>query len=143
MGKAKKEVKKIVLDTNILVSALLFKRELSKIVDLWKEGKIIPVVSKETFEEFRRVLEYPRFSLTDTEIKSIIEEEVLPFFKVTEITDQVGDVCRDPDDDKFFSCAISASADFIVSGDKDLCSLNKYKSVRIINVKDFLKMFDL
>jgi len=138
MGKAKKEVKKIVLDTNILVSALLFKRELSKIVDLWKEGRIIPVVSKETFEEFRRVLEYPRFSLTNTEIKSIIEEEVLPFFKVTEITDQVRDVCRDPDDDKFISCAISASADFIVSGDKDLCSLSKYKSVRIINVKDFL-----
>ena len=143
MGKAKKEVKKIVLDTNILVSALLFNRELSKIVDLWKEGKIIPVVSKETFEEFRRVLEYPRFSLTDSEIKTIIEEEVLPFFKVTEITDQVGDVCRDPDDDKFISCAISASADFIVSGDKGLCSLNKYKSVRIINVRDFLKMFDL
>lgn len=143
MGKAKKEVKKIVLDTNILVSALLFKRELSKIVNLWKEGKIIPVVSKETFEEFRRVLEYPRFSLTNTEIKSIIEEEVLPFFKVTEITDQVRDVCRDPDDNKFISCAISASADFIVSGDKDLCALSKYKSVRIINVKDFLKMFDL
>jgi len=143
MGKAKKEVKKIVLDTNILVSALLFKRELSKIVDLWKEGKIIPVVSKETFEEFRRVLEYPRFSLTNTEIKSILEEEVLPFFKVTEITDQLRDVCRDPDDDKLISCAISASADFIVSGDKDLCSLSKYKSVRIINVKDFLKMFDL
>ena len=143
MGKAKKEVKKIVLDTNILVSALLFKRELSKIVNLWKEGKIIPVVSKETFEEFRRVLEYPRFSLTNTEIKSIIEEEVLPFFKVTEITDQVRNVCRDPDDDKFISCAISALADFIVSGDKDLCSLSKYKSVRIINVKDFLKMFDL
>ena len=143
MGKAKKKVKKIVLDTNIPVSALLFNRELSKIVDLWKEGKIIPVVSKETFQEFRRILEYPRFSLTNTEIKSIIEEEVLPFFKVTEITDQVRDVCRDPDDDKFISCAISASADFIVSGDKDLCALSKYKSVRIINVKDFLKMFDL
>ena len=143
MGKAKKEVKKIVLDTNILVSALLFKRELSKIVNLWKEGKIIPVVSKETFQEFRSILEYPRFSLTNTEIKSIIEEEVLPFCKVTEITDQVRDVCRDPDDDKFISCAISASAEFIVSGDKDLCSLSKYNSVRIINVKDFLKMFDL
>ena len=115
----------------------------SAVVDLWKEGKIIPVISKETFDEFRRVLEYPRFSLTDTEIRSIIEEEILPFFKVTEITDQVGDVCRDPDDDKFISCAISASADFIVSGDRDLCLLNKYKSVRIINVKDFLTMFRL
>ena len=143
MGKAKKEVKNIVLDTNILVSALFFKGELSKIVDLWKEGKIIPIVSKETFDEFRRVLEYPKFSLTDTEIKTIIEEEVLPFFKVTEITDQAVGVCRDPDDDKFISCAVSASADFIVSGDRDLCSLSKYKSVRIISVKDFLKIFHL
>jgi putative PIN family toxin of toxin-antitoxin system len=143
MGKRKKEVKKIVLDTNILVSALLLKGELSKIVDLWKKGKIIPVVSRETFEEFRRVLEYPRFSLTDTEIKTVIEEEVLPLFKVVEITDKVRGVCRDPDDDKFISCAILASADFIVSGDKDLCDLSKYKSVRIINVKDFMKMFEL
>src|SRR3972149_6760811 len=46
-----KEIKKIVLDTNILISALLFKGELSKIVDLWEKGKIIPVISKETFEE--------------------------------------------------------------------------------------------
>jgi putative PIN family toxin of toxin-antitoxin system len=141
MGK-KKKVKKIVLDTNILVSALLFKGELSKIVDLWEKGKIIPVISKETFEEFKKVLAYPKFSLTEKEVKSIIEENVLPFFEVVDITAKVSSVCRDPDDEKFLSCAIAASADFIVSGDKDLSDLSRYKSIKIIKVSDFIKMFD-
>ena len=61
MGKRKKEAIKVVLDTNILVSALLFKTELSKIVDLWKKGRIIPFFSGETFDEFMRVLEYLLF----------------------------------------------------------------------------------
>lgn len=138
MGKKEKAVKKVVLDTNILVSALLFKGELSKIVDLWKKGKIAPIVSRETFAEFKNVLEYPKFALTEDEIKAIMENEVLPFFVVVKLTDSVIGACNDPDDDKFLSCAVSASANLIVSGDKDLCDLGKYKSVR---AADFLKMF--
>jgi len=142
MGK-KKKVKKVVLDTNVLVSALLFRGELSKIVSLWKKGRIIPLISRDTFEEFKRVLSYPKFSLTENEIKIIIEENVLPFFEVVEITTKAtGGICRDPDDEKFIACAISASADFVVSGDRDLCDLHKYKSVRVINVTDFLKIFN-
>ena len=141
MGKKESTAKKVVLDTNILVSALLFKGELAGIVDLWKTGKIVPMLSKEMFVEFRTVLEYPKFFLTGQEIKVIIEEEVLPFFEITETTDRINGVCRDPDDDKFISCAVSASADFIVGGDKDLLDMGKYKSVRIISASVFLKMF--
>ncbi|MCL5276468.1 MAG: putative toxin-antitoxin system toxin component, PIN family [Deltaproteobacteria bacterium] len=89
MGKKEKTVKKVILDTNILVSALLFKGRLSEIVDLWKKGKIVSVFSRETFEEFRAVLEYAKFSLSIQEIKMIIEEEVLPFFEVAEIIDKI------------------------------------------------------
>jgi uncharacterized protein len=141
VGKKEKAVKRVVLDSNVLVSALLFKGELSRIVDLWKKGKIIPVLSKETFEEFKAVLEYPKFSLTRQEVKMIIEEEILPFFEITEIDNKIGRICRDPDDDKFIACAVSASADFIVSGDKDLLDIGKYKSVGIIDASKFLKMF--
>lgn len=141
MGKKEKSVKQVVLDTNILVSALLFKGELSKIVDLWRKGKIMPIVSRETFAEFKNVLEYPKFSLTEDEIKTIMEVEILPFFEVVILTDNVSGICKDPDDDKFLSCAVSASADLIVSGDKDLCNLGRYRSVRIVTASDFLKMF--
>ncbi len=137
----KKKVRKVVLDTNILVSALLFSGELSKIVDLWKTGRIIPVVSRETFEEFRNVLEYPKFSLTEKEIKAIIEDEVLPFFDTVDTVHNVRGICRDPGDDKFLACALSAAADYVVSGDRDLCELDRYKSIKIINAADFLGIF--
>jgi len=139
MGK-KEKAKKVVLDTNVLVSALLFKGELSKIADLWEKGRIIPVISKETFAEFKKVLSYPKFSLTDKEIKTIIEENILPFFEIVDTTINITGVCEDPDDDKFISCAISASAGLIVSGDRDLCKLSRYRSIKFINAKDFIKM---
>jgi len=142
VGKKEKPVKKVVLDTNVLVSSILFKGELARIVDLWKRGKIVPVISRETFNEFRSVLEYPKFRLTKGEIKAIIEEEVLPFFEIVEITSEVSGVCKDPEDDKFIACALSASADFIVSGDKDLCDVVTHKSIKIIRASHLMKMID-
>jgi uncharacterized protein len=139
MGKKKKTVK-AVLDTNVLLSALLFRGTLAKIAELWKEGTITPVFSRETFEEFNTALTYPKFSLSNDEIKAIIEEEVLPYCDVTDITEKIEGVCSDPDDDKFISCAVSASADFIISGDKALIAVKKYKSVKIIKPSDFLNL---
>jgi uncharacterized protein len=142
VGKKEKPVAKVVLDTNVLISSILFKGELARIVDLWKKGKIVPVISRETFHEFRTVLEYPKFRLTKGEIKVIIEEEVLPFFEIVEITSEVSGICKDPDDDKFISCALSASADFIVRGDRDLCDVGTHRSIRIIKASHLLEMID-
>jgi putative PIN family toxin of toxin-antitoxin system len=142
MGKKQEKVKRVVLDTNVLVSALLFKGALSRLVELWRKGKMIPLLSRETFEELTTVLQYPKFSLSKDEIKSVIEHEILPYFEIIKVVKSVKGVCRDPGDDKFISCAISASADCIVSGDKDFCDLKQYKTVRIISASDFLKTKD-
>lgn len=142
MGKKEKQVKRVVLDTNVLISALLFRGGLSKIVGLWQKGKIIPVISKETFGELLTVLEYPKFSLTQEEIDLIIKYEILPYFEIVEVVKDVKGMSRDPEDDKFISCAISGSADYIVSGDKDLFDLKQYKSIKIIKASDFLKMYN-
>jgi len=141
MGKKQEKVKRVVLDTNVLVSALLFKGALSRLVELWRKGKIIPVISRETFEELTTVLQYPKFSLSKDEIKSVVEHEILPYFEIIEVVKAVKGVCRDPEDDKFLSCAVSSSADYIVSGDKDLSDLKRYKSIKIVTASDFLKMF--
>jgi putative PIN family toxin of toxin-antitoxin system len=58
----------VVLDTNVLISALLFKGELTRMVGIWQSGKMIPIISKQTFNELRAVLEYPKFSLSRAEI---------------------------------------------------------------------------
>ena len=142
MGKKPKKIIRVVLDTNVLISALLFKGELSRVVRLWQKGKIVPIISKETFSELRTVLEYPKFSLSRAEIKSLIEHEILPFFEVVSVSKHVRGACRDPGDDKFISCAISANAECIVTGDKDLSDLKKYQSVRIIHASNFIKMSD-
>lgn len=142
MGETPKKVRRVVLDTNVLVSALLFTGKLSKIVDLWRQGKVIPLISRETFEELRAVLEYPKFSLAPDEIQSIIENEILPFFEVVEIKENIRGICRDPGDDKFLACALSGSAHFILSGDKDLIDLKSYKTIRIIKTSEFLKLFE-
>jgi putative PIN family toxin of toxin-antitoxin system len=138
-----KKISRVVLDTNVLISGLLFKGKLSRIVGLWQKGKIVPIISKKTFEELRTVLEYPKFALSHFEIKSLIEHEILPYFEVVNVSKHVKGACKDLGDDKFISCAISANADGIVTGDKDLSDLKKYQSIRIIHASDFIKMFDL
>jgi len=142
MGKRKKVGLKVVLDTNVLVSGLLFTGETSKAVRLWQDRKIIPVISRETFEELRTVLEYPKFGLNRQEIRDIIEFEILPYFKVIDVVHKIQNVCRDPEDDKFIACAISAEADYLVSGNRDLCGMKRYKNIRILTIAEFMSLFD-
>jgi len=85
MGKKQKEIKGIALDTNVIISALLFKGELSRIVSLWKTGEIIPIVSEETFDELRTALLYPKFSLSPEETRTLIRNEILSFFEVVNV----------------------------------------------------------
>lgn len=138
-AKAKKRLR-VILDTNVLVSALLFRGELSSLVMLWKKGALIPIFSRETFAELRSVLAYPKFKLARDEIDRIIQEEVQPYFDVATSEQQVCGVCTDPHDDKFLSCAISARADMIVTGDQDLHQLGKFKSIKIISPAAFIKI---
>ncbi len=139
MVKAKPGVIRVVLDTNVLVSALLFGGRLQPLVIKWKAGAIVPVFSRDTFAEFTKVLAYSRFELTGHEIAALIEEEVLPFFEVVETRDEIHGVCKDPGDDIFLSCAVAAGVDAIVSGDKDLLDVSCVRGIPILNVKDFLE----
>jgi putative PIN family toxin of toxin-antitoxin system len=139
MGQKKKIIPKMVLDTNVLVSALLFIRgSVSKMVDLWKAGRIKPVFSRATFQEFKMVLTYPKFALTPDEILNLLEEEVLPYFEVVKVIKEVKGTCRDPGDDMFLSCALASEANFIVTGDEDLLVLDQFATVRIINPAEFV-----
>ena len=73
---------RVVLDTNVLVSALLFTGISSELVPLWQKGTITVLLSREILEEYLRVFAYPKFQLSEGEIKRLIEEELLPFVRV-------------------------------------------------------------
>ena len=135
-------MKRVVLDTNVLVSALLFKGRLARFVDLWKNGEIIPVISRETFAELQVVLHYPKFALAADEIRAIVEDEILPFFEVADVKEEVTGACRDPYDDQFLAAAINAGAAWLVTGDKDLLVLGEYRGVKIVTPQEFLEGVD-
>lgn len=131
-------MKRIVLDTNVLISALLFGGRLESLIEKWKAGALVPVFSRATFAEFRKVLTYPRFGLTEQEINVIIEDEILPYSDVVETGEEISGICRDSGDDIFLSCALAARAEAIVSGDQDLLDLGSFRDIPILSVNTFL-----
>ncbi len=132
---------RVVIDTNVLVSALLFGGQPGKLRDLWVGGQLVPLVSKETFDEFSKVLSYPKFRLSAGEITMIIEEELLPYVDVVDVTEDAVGACRDSDDAKFLALAASGEASYLVTGDQDLLVLEAFGNTRIVTVSDFLRLF--
>lgn len=129
-----------VLDTNVLVSALLFGGRLSALRDAWQRGRVRLVLCRETVDEFLRVLAYPKFRLAEREITFLVETEVIPFADVVDISGREGAHCRDPEDDKFIHCALAGRCRYLVSGDEDLLSLGKVGTVRIVRPEEFLAL---
>ncbi len=128
----------IVIDTNVLVSCFLFGGRLDRLRTLWKAHAIIPLVSRETFDELQRVLSYPKFSLTHGELRTIVTVEILPYFEVIEIANEIKATCRDPHDDKFLAVAANSQASWLITGDKDLLVLQVFQNTKIITPAEFL-----
>ena len=129
---------RVVLDTNVLVSALIFTGISSELVPLWQRSAITVLLSRGILEEYLRVLSYPKFQLSEAEIKALIEEELLPYVEVVNPRRRLRVVERDPSDDKFIECAVTGKAQVIISGDKDLLSLGRYRQIRIQSPARFL-----
>lgn len=134
---------RVVLDTNTLVSALLFSGTASRIVSLWQSRQITVIVSGATLQEYLRVLAYPKFHLSDHDIRGLIEEEVLPFVETVQVRRRLAVVRRDPDDNRFLECAVAGRATHLVTGDQDLLELGSYRGILILSVGDFLEETEL
>lgn len=132
---------RVVLDTNVLVSGLLFTETVSELVSLWQKGAITVLLSREILDEYLRALAYPKFQLSEVEIEGLIEEELLPFVQVIKPGTRIRVVKRDPLDNKFLECAVAGKADMLISGDKELLAIRHYRQVRIQTPSAFLKTF--
>lgn len=129
---------KVVLDTNVLVSALGWQgnphKVLQRVVD--KEAELF--ISYEQFEELARVLDYPKFSFTEeekTRFKALIS--AMAVF-VTPRT-RLDIVKEDPSDNRILECALVAKADFIISGDEHLLALGKLEGTMIVSAGQFMR----
>ena len=115
---------RVVLDTNVVVSALLFEGgSLAWIRMGWQTGLIQPVVAEPTVRELMRVLAYPKFRLNALDLEQLLAD-LLPWCETW--TDPI--ICaqqqvRDPKDQVFVDLALSARVSALVSGDADLLAL--------------------
>jgi putative PIN family toxin of toxin-antitoxin system len=130
---------KVVIDTNVVISGLLFGGTPGKLIPLWQKRAIRPMASKQIIDEYLQVLTYPRFKLDEAEINFILYREILPYFDITEAPSKKRVIAEDPADDKFIHCALSGKATHIISGDKHLLALKDYHDIKILSPSEFLK----
>ncbi len=127
---------KIVIDTNVFVSAVFFGGKPLDVIRTVISKENEAYVSPEIWDEYADVIErlgrkYPKNKRTD------LLQQMLKIFKIVSPSHSV-DICRDKDDNKFISCALESKCMFIVSGDDDLLSLKQVEDVRIVTAAEFL-----
>lgn len=137
MGKV--EIIRVVIDTNVVVSALLFRGTPGKLIPLWKSGRIQPLASEEIVKEYLSVLSYPKFELSEDEISFMLYHEILPYFEAVKARFGQVIIQDDPSDDKFIHCAETGKARVIISGDQHLINLKSCGKVKIVTPSQFLK----
>lgn len=131
---------KAVYDTNILISGLLWRGLPYKCFLLAKAEVVELFLCDEIIFELSSKLK-DKFNFTDLEVKMAIKE-IKSFSKNIKIEGNLKVVKEDRDDDKFIECAYISNAKCIVSGDRHLLNLKSYKSIEILNARDFLKRIE-
>ncbi len=131
---------KFVLDTNIIVSALIFKNsQPRKALDKARYRGIV-LMSDAIWQEIQEVLTRPKFEryITLTEINLFL----IGLAKSVKFVDIQKSIvaCRDPKDDKFLDLAVNGDAKLIISGDKDLLVLHPFEDIPILTVRQFLDL---
>lgn len=123
---------RIVLDTNVLVSTLLFGGEVAWLREAWQLATAVPLASRATVSELIRVLAYPRFRLSADEREALLAE-YLPWCESVDVPESiVVPACRDPQDAIFLRLAVAAAADALLTGDADLLALDGTIAVPIV-----------
>jgi len=124
---------RIVFDSNVYISALLFKGVPGKILEMARKDKITLIVSDEIIAETERILEdkfkWPRHNIDKFKRRlSDISENIRPDIKIDIIKERESD-------NRILECAVYGDANLIVSGDKHLLKLKSYKNIPIVRPK--------
>ena len=132
---------RIVLDTNVLISALLFGGKPRRVLDLVISGSADCTLSTVILDELKDVLQRPKFGFSANVCFHIIEE-LHGACDIISPSVSVDIIRSDPDDNRILECAAEAHAHFIVSGDPHLLDLGKFEKIRILSPADYLKEFE-
>ncbi len=129
---------KVILDTNVLMSAIFWKGIPGKILDFWSEGLFKLVISKDIYREYKRVAK-----ILEDKYNFSSSDAILDILAIKSIFVDPKNVqhprCDDPDDDKFLAAAVFSHAKYIVTGDKALLRVSSYPGGSVITAQEFAK----
>lgn len=133
-----------VLDANVFVSAALSPAGTpARVLAAWRAETFALVTSPAILTEIERVLQYPkiarRHGWPPARIREVVGE--LAHFSIStpgELTLAV--VAADPADNRYLECAVEGAAEYLVSGDEHLLSLEEYQGIRLVRPREFLRV---
>lgn len=136
----------VVLDTNVIVSGTIHKGgHPAAILDRWREGQFILIISKALLEEVEDVLHRPhlkgKYHLSDEEIERVLYN-LRSYGLMVPGKLEVKVIQEDPEDNFLIAAALEGEADYIVSGDPHLKDLSEYKGIRIIPPREFMRILE-
>lgn len=137
---------KVVMDTNIIVSATIAKHgNEAKALDAWRDKKVELIISPQILEEMGRVLLYRRIRKQSWMTEKEIREFLFELANAATITPgllKLKKVVKHAPDHKFLVAAVEGKADYIVSGDQHLRELGSYEGVKIAPAGEFLRILN-
>ena len=132
---------KVVLDTNVLISALLWEGLPNKILKLVEEGKLTLCLNEFILDELFNVLQRPKFRNRIRECNTSAEELIAGILEISNVFPNIkipSVVKNDPDDDWVISCALISKSQSIITGDPHLLKISKFRNVSILTPRKFL-----
>lgn len=129
---------KVVLDTNVLISALGWKGHPREIFIQCLNKELDLIISPGQIEELLRVMEYPKFKFTKEQRETFISI-ILEIATIVETANQVNFIKEDPDDNLILETAIVGNVSYIISGDAHLLNLKTFVGIKIVTPNQFLE----
>jgi len=133
--------KRFVLDTNVIVSAVLFPNSQPNLIIKKIQTIGIIIQSPSTWLELENVLARPKFDryITQTERQTFLLDFSQTIDLILEDSFTTNE-CRDPKDNKYLELAVNGKAEYLITGDQDLLVLHSFQSINILRIEQFLSL---
>jgi putative PIN family toxin of toxin-antitoxin system len=128
---------RVVLDTNVVISALMFGGNPREILQRAIRGDLRLCISEEMLSELGAVLQRPKFGFPVTMVNQILSE-LAAIAELVVPSEEVSQINSDPADNRVLECAVEAGAEYVMSGDKHLLELGQYSRIKILTPSQFL-----
>lgn len=134
-------LKKVVLDTNALISGILWDGNEARVIEEAENNRVQLFISQKLLKELEGVLKREKFTRKLEGKESTVEQAVAKIALIATLIEpakKINIIKDDPDDNRVLECAVTARADLIISGDKHLLKLQTYSGIDIMSARDFL-----